>query len=55
MEILVPEPQRPGVEGVAEEESTPRAPVAEGAHIPVPVDAQDEGVIAVMMAPTVTA
>jgi len=43
-----------GVEGVAEE-SAQRAPMGEEAHVPEPAEAQDEGVVAVMTAPTVTA
>ena len=54
METLVPGPPGAGVEGVAEE-SAQRAPVVEEAHISVPAEGQDEGVIAVMMAPTATA
>jgi hypothetical protein len=54
VETLVPEPPRAGVEGVAEE-SLQRAPVVEEAHVPVPAEGQDKGVIAVMTAPTVTA
>ena len=46
METLVPEPPRAGVEGVTEEESAPRAPVAEETRVSVPAEAQDEGVVA---------
>ena len=46
METLVPEPPRVGVEGIAEEESAPRAPVAEETRVSVPAEARDEGVIA---------
>ena len=46
METLVPEPPRAGVEGVAEEESAPRAPVAEEIRVLVSAEAQDEGVVA---------
>ena len=45
METLIPEPPRAGVEGAAEEESAPRAPVAEETRISVPAEARDEGVI----------
>jgi len=55
METLVPEPPRARVEGVAEEESAPRAPVAEEARVSVPAEAQDEGVVAAMTAQAVTA
>ena len=37
------------------EESTHRAPMVEEARVLEPVEAQDEGVVAVMMAPTVMA
>ena len=50
VETLVPEPPRAGVEGVAEEESAPRAPVAEETRVSVPAEARDEGVVAAMMA-----
>ena len=53
-ETLVPGPPGAGVEGVAEE-SAQRAPVVEDAHFSVPAEGQDERVIAVMTAPTVTA
>jgi len=46
METLVPEPPRAGVEGVAEEESVPRAPVAGETLVSVPAEAWDEGVVA---------
>ena len=39
VETLVPEPPRARVEGVAEEESAPRAPVVEEAHVSVPAEA----------------
>ena len=48
-ETLVLEPPRAGVEGVAEE-SAQRAPVVGEAHISVPAEGQDEGVVVVMMA-----
>jgi len=54
VETLVPEPPRAGVEGVAEEESAPRAPVVEEAHVSVPAEAQDEGVVAAMTAQAAT-
>ena len=65
VETLVPEPPRAGVEGVAEEESASRAPVVEEESVPtapvevearvlVPAEAQDEGVVAAMMAQAVT-
>ena len=50
VETLVPEPPRAGVEGVTEE-SAPRAPVMEEAHVSVPAEAQDEGVVAAVTAP----
>jgi len=50
VETLVPEPLRAGVEGVAEEGSAPRVPVAEETRVLVPADVQDEGVVAAMMA-----
>ena len=51
METLVPEPPRAGVEGVSEEEeSVPRAPVAEETRVSVPAEARDERVIAVKTA-----
>jgi len=46
VETLNPEPSRAGVEGVAEEESAPRAPVVEETCVLVLAEAQDEGVIA---------
>ena len=46
VETLVPEPPRAGVEGVAEEESAPRAPVVGEARVSAPAEAQDEGVVA---------
>ena len=46
VESLVPEPPRAGVEGLAEEESAPRAPVVEETRVLVPGEAQDEGVVA---------
>ena len=47
METLVPKPPRAGVEGVVEEEeSAPRAPVAEETRVSVPAEARDEGVVA---------
>ena len=54
VETLVPEPPRAGVEGVAEEESAPRAPVVEEARVLVPVEARDEGVVATVMAQAAT-
>ena len=54
METLVPEPLRAGVEGVAEEESAPRAPVVEESRVSVPAEAQDEGVVAAMTAQVAT-
>jgi len=53
-ETLVPGPLGARVEGVAEE-SAQRAPIVEEAHVSVPAEGQDEGVVAVMMAQTVTA
>ena len=50
METLVPETPRAGVEGVAEEESAPRAPVAEETRVSVLAEARDEGVVAATMA-----
>ena len=51
METLVPEPPRAGVKGDAEEEeSAPRAPVAEETRVSVPAEARDEGVVAAMTA-----
>ena len=50
VETLVPEPSSAGVEGVAEEESAPRAPVAEEARVSVPTEARDEGVVGAVMA-----
>jgi len=41
-ETLVPGPLGAGVEGVAEE-SEQRAPMVEEAHVPVPVEGQDDG------------
>ena len=41
VETLIPEPPRAGVEGVAEEESAPRAPVVEETRVLVPAEAQD--------------
>jgi len=56
VESLVPEPPRAAVEGVAEEEeSAPRAPVVEETRVLVPAEAQDEGIVAAMMAQAVTA
>ena len=46
METFVPEPPRAGVEGVAEEESAPRAPVVEETRVSAPAEARDEGVVA---------
>ena len=54
VETLIPEPPRAGVEGFAEE-SAQRAPMVEEARVLEPAEAQDEGVVAVMTAPTVTA
>ena len=55
METLVPEPPRAGVEGIAEEEeSVPKAPVAEETRVSVPTEAQDEGVVAGVTAQAVT-
>ena len=51
METLVPDPPRARVEGVAEEEeSAPRAPVAEETRVSVPAEAQDGGVVAAVKA-----
>ena len=52
METLVPEPPRAGVEGVTEEESTPRAPVAEETRVSVLAEARDEGVVEATTAQT---
>ena len=52
METLVLEPPRAGVEGVAEEESAPRASAAEETCVPEPVGARDDGVVAAVMAQT---
>ena len=47
METLIPEPLRAGGEGVTEEEeSAPRASVAEETRVLVPAEARDEGVVA---------
>ena len=47
---LVPEPPRAGVEDITEEEeSAPRAPVAEETRVSVPAEARDEGVVAATM------
>ncbi|XP_039851450.1 transcriptional regulatory protein AlgP-like [Panicum virgatum] len=53
VETLIPEPPRVGVEGVAEEESAPRAPVVEETLVSVPAEAQDEGVVAAVTAQVV--
>ena len=45
MESLVPEHPRAGGEGVAEEESAPRAPVSEETRVAMPAEARDEGVV----------
>ena len=50
METLVPEPPRAGVEGVAKEESAPRAPAPEETRISVPTKAWDEGVVVAVTA-----
>ena len=46
METLVPKPPRAGVEGVAEEESSAKAPVVEETRVSVPAEDRDEGVVA---------
>ena len=46
METLIPEPPGARVECFAEEESAPRAPVAEETRVSVPAEARDEGVVA---------
>ena len=51
-EALVPEPPRAEVESVAEEETALRAPGMEGAPVSEPTEARDEGIIAVVLAPT---
>ena len=50
-ETLVLEPLRAEVEGVAEE-TTLEAPVVEGAPVSEPTEARDEGIVAVVPAPT---
>src|SRR6185437_10029052 len=51
-ETLVLEPLRAEGEGVTEEETALRAPWVEGAPISEPTEARDEGIVAVVPAPT---
>ena len=46
METLILKPPRAGVEGIAEEESAPRAPAMEETCIPEPAEARDDGAAA---------
>ena len=50
VETLVPKPPRAGVEGVAEEESSAKAPVVEETRVSVPAEARDEGIVAAVTA-----
>ena len=52
METLVLEPLRAEGEGVAEEETALGAPRVEGAPVSEPTEARDEGIVAVVPAPT---
>ena len=54
VETLVPESLRAGAEGIAEE-SVQRAPMVEETRVLAPGEAQDVGVVAAMMASTVSA